>query len=121
MRIKRERTWSLPPPLKITKTSLVRCCTCLYRYQIFASFLTFLSNSGPERLTIRKALMLGHYQHTSKTSFKWRFAGGLIIACPYNIWILLPLINLKNVKIGPPLTKSSGSVHACFLSPKPDN
>ena len=44
----------------------------------------FLSNNGPDPLKItklpRKHSMLGHYQHARETPFKWRFAGGPMMA-----------------------------------------
>ena len=44
----------------------------------------FLSNTGPDPLKITKLpiqhSMLGHHRPTSKTPFKWRFAGGPLIA-----------------------------------------
>ena len=52
--------------------------------------------------------MLVHHRHASKTTFKWRFAGGPMMA--RFKWYLDPLITLK--KDGPPLKKLSGSAHA---------
>ena len=48
--------------------------------------------------------MLGHHRHDCDTPFKWRFAGGPMMACR----ILLPLINKKkqkkkNIEVWPPL------------------
>ena len=44
----------------------------------------FLSNIGPDPLKITKLpslhSMLGHHQHASETPFKWRFAGGPMMA-----------------------------------------
>ena len=44
----------------------------------------FLSNTGLDHLKITKLpsqhSMLGHHQHASETSFKWRFAGGPMMA-----------------------------------------
>ena len=44
----------------------------------------FLSNIGPDPLKITKLLgqhsMLGHGQHAGETPFKWRLAGGPIMA-----------------------------------------
>ena len=76
----------------------------------------FLSNSGPDPLTNHTAVsqhsMLGHHQHTSEMPFKWRFAGGPMVFAYSGIWIFPPLIIKKNVvKVGPPLTKFSGSEH----------
>ena len=42
--------------------------------------------------------MLGHHRSASETPFKWRFAGGPIMAHYSDIWILYPLINLKKKK-----------------------
>ena len=58
--------------------------------------------------------MLGHYWLASQKPFKWRFAGGLMMA-RLN-WILSLPSSAKNkkknvVKDGHPLTKFSGSVH----------
>ena len=50
--------------------------------------------------------MLGHHRHASE-----RFAGGPMMVP------LIPLTNFKKrVKVGPPLTKLSGSAHAMYLS-----
>ena len=60
--------------------------------------------------------MLGHHQPASEMPSKWRFAGGPIMARFYWYWILSPLIK-KNIRVGPPLTKLSGSAHdACLVS-----
>ena len=44
----------------------------------------FLSNTGPDSLKITKLpiqhSMFGHYRHASETPFKWRFAGGPMMA-----------------------------------------
>ena len=58
--------------------------------------------------------MLGHHQHASETPFKWRFAGGPMIArLKCYLDPPTPLKKKKNVvKVGPPLTKLSGSAHA---------
>ena len=69
--------------------------------------IAFLSNSEITKLPSQHSV-LGHHQHASETQFKWRLAGPVYSG----IWILPPLINLKNVvKVGPPLTKLSGSAH----------
>ena len=58
--------------------------------------------------------MLGHHWPVRETPFKWHFAGRLLMACYY--WYLHPSsphqTKKKHVKIGPPLTKLSGSTHA---------
>ena len=57
--------------------------------------------------------VLVHHQPASKTPFKWRFAGGPMMARLY--WYLDPLSpnQLKErQKVGPPLKKLSGSAHA---------
>ena len=45
----------------------------------------FLSKTGPDLPKITKLSsqhsMLGHHQPASKTPFKWRFAGGPMMAC----------------------------------------
>ena len=56
--------------------------------------------------------MLAHHRPTSETPLKWRFAswtdaGPLIVVFG---WIFYSLVNF--VKVGPPLTKLSGSAHA---------
>ena len=60
--------------------------------------------------------MLGHHRHASETPFKWRFAGGPMFAQLLWYWDPLYPTQLKKnvVKVGPPLTKLSGSVHANF-------
>ena len=73
----------------------------------------FLSNTGPDPLKITKLpiqrSMLDNHRPASETPFKLAFRW------PANsgIWILSLLIKLKKnvVKVGPPLTKLSGSVH----------
>ena len=44
----------------------------------------FLSNTGPDPLKITKLqsqhLMMGHQRPASETPFKWRFAGGPLMA-----------------------------------------
>ena len=53
--------------------------------------------------------MLGHHPHASKRPFQWHFAGGPMMAR----WICPPSSNYKknDIKVGPPLTKVSGSAH----------
>ena len=57
----------------------------------------FLSNTGPDPLKIIKLLsqhsMLGHHLHASETPFKWRFAGGPMMARLYWYFDPPPLIN----------------------------
>ena len=69
----------------------------------------FLSNTGPGPLKNHKIQnsMLGHHRFASETPFKLRFAGGPMIA-PLK-WYLDPLYIKNVVKVGPPLTKVSGS------------
>ena len=66
VRIQRGTGGPDPPPLKNHKN------------------IGFLSNFGPDPLQITKLLsqhsMLGHHQHASETPFKWRFAGGPMMA-----------------------------------------
>ena len=84
----------------------------------------FLSNTGPDSLKITKLpiqhSMLGPHRPASETPFKWRFAGGPLEACLK--WYSDPSSpphqtkkkkkKKKNlVKVGPPLTKLSGSAH----------
>ena len=57
--------------------------------------------------------MLGHHQPTSETPLKWRFAGRPIIA---RLWCYLDQLFFPHqlkffVRVGPPLTKLSGSAH----------
>ena len=51
---------------------------------IYTQIDGFLSNTGPNPLKItklpRQHLMLGHHRHASETPFKWRFAGGSVMA-----------------------------------------
>ena len=60
------------------------------------------SNTGPDPFKITKQpiqhSMLGHNQPISKTQFKWRFAGGPLMARYCGIWILPPLTKLKTKK-----------------------
>ena len=56
--------------------------------------------------------MFGHHRHASESPFKWRFAGEPMMA--HAKWYLdhLSRHHLKIVvKVGPPLTKLSGSAH----------
>ena len=87
--------------------------------------LGFHRNTGPDLLKSTRLpsqhSMLGHHRHASETPFKWRFAGGPMLA--RILWYLDPLSsqNLKNkikrnkkknvVKVGPPPAKLSGSAH----------
>ena len=83
----------------------------------------FLSNTGPDPLKITKLSsqhsVLGLYQQASKMPFKWRFAGGTMIARLIQ-WYFDPpsphqLKKKDVVKVGPLLTKCSGSAHAFSL------
>ena len=55
------------------------------------------SNIGPDPIKITKLpsqhLMLGHHRHASETPFKWRSAGGPMMARFSGILIFPPLIN----------------------------
>ena len=57
----------------------------------------FLINTGVDPLKITKLQsqnsMLGHHRPASETPFKWRFAGGPMMARFF--WILFPLIKKK--------------------------
>ena len=57
--------------------------------------------------------MLGHHRHASEAPFKWRFAGGPMVARLQ--WYFDPPSphQLKKTlsQLDPPLTKSSGSAH----------
>ena len=80
----------------------------------------FLSNTGPDPLKITKLpsqhSMLGHHRPASKTPFKWRFTGMLMMA--HLLWYLEK--RKKNVKKDgpppppppPPPWKNFGSAHA---------
>ena len=77
-------------------------------------FIGFPCNTGPDPLKITKLptsqhSTVGHYRPASKTPFQWRFAGRPIIALFGGLWSLAPL--KKNNKVGPPLTKLSGSAN----------
>ena len=56
----------------------------------------FLSNTCPDCLKITKLpsqhSMFGHHWHASETPFKWRFAGGLMMAS-LKWYLVPPLIN----------------------------
>ena len=83
--------------------------------------IEYLSNTGPDPLKFSKLpsqhSTLGHHRHPSETPFKWRFAGGPMMARFCDIWILSPLKKRKRKKrcqscrVGSPLTKLSGSAH----------
>ena len=73
----------------------------------------FLSNTGPDPQKITNLSsqhsMLGLYRHASEMPFKWRYAGGPMIA---RLIVVFWSTKKKNfVKVGPPLTKCSGSAH----------
>ena len=82
-----------------------------------------LSNTGPDPLNFSKFSKLpsqhstlDHHRHPSETPFKWRFAGGPMMAHFFSdMWILSPLKKKKkrcqSCRVGPPLTKLSGSAH----------
>ena len=60
--------------------------------------------------------MLGHNWHASERPFKWRLAGRPIIAQLYWYWDhSSPHQQKKVVKVGPPLTKLSGSADESIL------
>ena len=75
--------------------------------------IRFLSNTGLDPLKNHKATkpdsMLGHRWHASEMPFKWHFAGGPMMANLFESY--LPSSTKKNVKVGHPLTKLSGSAH----------
>ena len=63
--------------------------------------------------------MLGHHEHASKMPFKWHFAGGaddgpLIVVFGSSLPSSTKK-NPKNVKVGPPLIKFSGSAHDIYM------
>ena len=66
--------------------------------------------------------LFGYHRPASKTPFKWRFAGGPIIArfqC-YSDPLSSPhqlKTQQQNVRVGLPLTKRFGSVHGVLLLP----
>ena len=86
-----------PPPLKNCKN------------------IGFLSNSGLDPLKITKLpsqnSMLGHNHHNS---FRWRADGGRLIVV-FGSSHPSSTKKKKLVKVGPPLTKFSGSTHASAL------
>ena len=89
----------------------------------------FLSNTGAYPLKITKLpsqhSMMGHHWHISETPFnetpfKWPFVGGPTMGRLLCLDILPPLEHQlkkekKPFKVGPPLTKLSGSVHDAGL------
>ena len=69
--------------------------------------------------------MFGHHRDVSETPFKWRFAGGPMMAClrwyfdppsPYQLSKQQKKTK-KLVRVGPPQTKRSGPVHVLPLRP----
>ena len=72
----------------------------------------FLSNTGPDPLKNHKATkpdsMWRRHRHASETPFKWRFAGPVIEL----FGLSHKKQNKKRCKVGPSLTKLSGSAHA---------
>ena len=105
VRIQRGKTGGLdpPPPLKNHKN------------------IGVISNTGPENHKATKPeynVVLDHYRHASETPFKWCFTGGSLKARLYRHLDPTSLIyknkntHKKNaIKLGPPLTKLSGSTH----------
>ena len=84
----------------------------------------FLSNTGPDLLKITKLQRQhsknDHYRHANETQFKWRFTGGPMMARlkryfdpPFHHQLKTTTTKRNIVKVGPPLTKRSGSVHEC--------
>ena len=101
-----------PPPLKNHKN------------------IGLLSTTGPDPLKNHKASkpasMLGHHPHTSEPPFKWRFAGGPMMALQKIAFGSSTPSSRKNkttkknvVKVGPPMTKLSGSAHFSVYTPHP--
>ena len=85
-----------------------------------------LSNTGPDPLKITKLpiqhSMMDHHRPASETLFKLRFAGGPLMSrkkwyldhsSPHQI---KEQNKKKPVKVGPPLTKLSGSAHSSNIS-----
>ena len=73
----------------------------------------FLSNTCPDPLKNHKAakpaFIVGHHRLASETPLNGVSLAGRCWPANSGIWILSLLINLKNVKVGPPLTKLSES------------
>ena len=65
----------------------------------------FPSNIDPDPLKITKLpnqhSMVGHYRHASETPFKWRFAGGPMMALFSGFSILSPSHQLKKSVLDP--------------------
>ena len=83
----------------------------------------FLSNTGPDPLKITKLQSqfstLGHHRHASKTPFKWRFAGGMMIASLK--WYVDPSSphQLKKCQSSAPSDKTVWiRAHTCHISNK---
>ena len=82
----------------------------------------FRSNTCPEPLKVTKLSsqhsMLGYHRYASETPFKWRFAGGPMMARLY--WYLDPPSFIKetkrkkNCQSWTPSDKTSGSAHFYF-------
>ena len=68
--------------------------------------------------------MLGYHRPASETLFKWCFVGGPLMAANSGIWILPPppppfnKLKKKLSKVGPALTKISGSAHNIHVCDK---
>ena len=69
--------------------------------------IEILSNTGPDPLNFSKFSKLpsqhstlGHHRHPSETPFKWRFAGGPMMAHFFSdMWILSPLKKRKEKNV----------------------
>ena len=81
----------------------------------------FLCNTGPDPLKNHKATKPAfnvgpspvHQRNAISMAFRWWVDDGPLIVV---FWIIPPLINYKNViKVGPPLTKLSGSAHGYYV------
>ena len=89
----------------------------------------FSSNTGTDPLknhkVIKPALNVGHHWYDSETPFKWRFAGGSMLA---RLWWYLDRLSLhqlrkneqkKGCQSRTPLAKLSGSAQKCTNSSEP--
>ena len=85
-------------------------------------YIGFLSNTCPDPLKKLQNYQasiqgFGHHWVASETPFKWRFAGGPIMArLELRLDPCFPhQLSVQQIRVGPPLTKLSGSAHDCII------
>ena len=75
----------------------------------------FLSNTGPDSLKNHTATKPAFNVGPSSPFHHYKNGGPLIAHLYTGIWTLIHSSTKKKIKVGPPLTKLSGSAHAFHL------